>query len=312
MKTWIARLRGLLRPPRTLRITRTGRTYLVLTLGVGLGALNTGNNLLYLVLGLLLSLIIVSGVLSERTLRGLRVKRLGTEAAFAGDPFAYRWSLEREGGSSFALSISEADVELEGHATVPVLESGQAQVARADLVAPRRGCYRLKAIRVTTTFPLGLFAKSRVYDRDDLLLVFPRRRTPTKPAGSTQSTQPGDAGLAGHGEGTGDIYGLVEQREGDDARRIHWLKSASLGALVRTTREREERKSVVLRVDPSLPRASLDQRCEEAAAEAEALLAGGYEVGLTVGSVRLRPAAGRAQARRILRALAWAGEEVPA
>jgi hypothetical protein len=82
--TFWARLRRWLRPPRTLRITRTGRTYLVLTLGVGFGALNTGNNLLYLVLGLLLSLIVVSGVLSERCLRGLRVKRLGTESAFAG------------------------------------------------------------------------------------------------------------------------------------------------------------------------------------------------------------------------------------
>ena len=34
------------------RVTRAGRTYLVLCFGVGLGALNTGNNLLYLVLGL--------------------------------------------------------------------------------------------------------------------------------------------------------------------------------------------------------------------------------------------------------------------
>ena len=42
-----------------------GRTFLVVTVGVGLGALNTGNNLLYLVLGMMLSLIVVSGVLSS-------------------------------------------------------------------------------------------------------------------------------------------------------------------------------------------------------------------------------------------------------
>ena len=63
------RLKAALRPPRTLKVTRMGRTYLVVTFGVGLGALNTGNNLLYLVLGLLLSVIILSGVLSERCLR---------------------------------------------------------------------------------------------------------------------------------------------------------------------------------------------------------------------------------------------------
>ena len=43
-----------------------GRTYLVLTVGVGFGAINTGNNLLYLLLGLMLSTIVTSGVLSER------------------------------------------------------------------------------------------------------------------------------------------------------------------------------------------------------------------------------------------------------
>ncbi|HZN92979.1 MAG TPA: DUF58 domain-containing protein, partial [Myxococcales bacterium] len=71
------RARRWLRPPRTLKTTRTGRTYLVLTLGVGFGALNTGNNLLYLLLGLLLSMIVLSGVLSERALRDLQVRRVG-------------------------------------------------------------------------------------------------------------------------------------------------------------------------------------------------------------------------------------------
>ena len=48
-------MRRWLRPPRTLRVTRAGRTYLLLTMGIGLGALNTGNNLLYLVLGVQLA-----------------------------------------------------------------------------------------------------------------------------------------------------------------------------------------------------------------------------------------------------------------
>src|SRR5262245_56246883 len=89
------RIRRWLRPPRTLKTTRTGRTYLVLTLGVGFGALNTGNNLLYLLLGLLLSMIVLSGVLSERALRHLRVRRLGADGAHAGEPFPFRWVVSR-------------------------------------------------------------------------------------------------------------------------------------------------------------------------------------------------------------------------
>jgi len=62
--------------------------YLLLTLGVGLGALNTGNNLLFLLVALMLSAIVVSGVMSERCLRYLAVERLPASAAFAGEPFA--------------------------------------------------------------------------------------------------------------------------------------------------------------------------------------------------------------------------------
>ena len=46
--------------------------------------MNTGNNLLYLVLGLLLSLVILSGVLSEMALRGLEFRRKLPRRAYAG------------------------------------------------------------------------------------------------------------------------------------------------------------------------------------------------------------------------------------
>ena len=42
------------RPPRKLKFTREGKYFLGITLGVGFAAINTGNNLLYLLLGMLL------------------------------------------------------------------------------------------------------------------------------------------------------------------------------------------------------------------------------------------------------------------
>jgi len=47
-----------------------GRWYTGLTIAIGLAATNTGNNLLFLVLGLLLASIVVSGILSEQSLKG--------------------------------------------------------------------------------------------------------------------------------------------------------------------------------------------------------------------------------------------------
>ena len=78
------RLRRRLRPSRTLRPTRAGWCFFLITFGVGFAALNTGNNLLYLVLSLMLAFLVLSGVLSEAALRGVRVRRRLPRELFAG------------------------------------------------------------------------------------------------------------------------------------------------------------------------------------------------------------------------------------
>ena len=72
------------RANRKFRLTREGRAFLLVTVGVGFAAVNTANNLLYLLLGLLLSLLLVSGVLSDLALWKLRVQRRIPQRLFAG------------------------------------------------------------------------------------------------------------------------------------------------------------------------------------------------------------------------------------
>ncbi len=307
-----ARVRGWFRPPRRLTITRAGRAYLVVTVGVGLGALNTGNNLLYLVLGLMLSTIVVSGVLSEQCLARVEVRRLGTDAAHAGEPFPFRYEVRRDQGHSFALTVSESDSPVEGQAFVPALAPGAALVARADLTAPRRGPVRLTGVKVSTTYPFGLFAKSRVVEAADTLVVFPRRGYTCADASERETGPIGDAGNLQRRDGTGDLLGLRELQPGEDARRVHWIKSAAAGKLLRAEREREERRQYVLAVDAGLAGDALERRCEEAAVQTRRLLEAGHEVGLEAGKTRLRPAAGAGQNRRVLTALALLGFEEPA
>ena len=77
---FVVRMRRWLRPPRRLRATREGKYFVGITLGVGFAAVNTGNNLLYLLLGMMLSLIIASGILSEVSLRDLSLTRTPPDA----------------------------------------------------------------------------------------------------------------------------------------------------------------------------------------------------------------------------------------
>lgn len=306
--TWRERWRRWLRPPRTLKTTRIGRTYLVVTVGVGLAALNTGNNLLYLVLGFLLSIIVLSGVLSERVIRDLRVRRIVPDGAFAREPFALRYEVTRREGRAFAIRISEGGGVLDGTwAWVPTIAAGAPLVARADVVAPRRGPLKLTEVQVSTFFPFGLFEKSRSFELEDRLLVWPRRGFSCEPPDADHGPQRGDEGNARHRDGSGDVQGLRELNELEDARRVHWVKSATVGKLLKVEREREDRKQFTLRLATTEPGDALDLECEETAAITRRLLEEGNDVGLEADGKKIRPGAGPGHEKRILSALAMVG-----
>ena len=76
-----------LRLPRRFPPTREGWWFLLATLLVGAAAVNGGINLLFLVFGMMIFLILASGVLSELCLRGLEVTRRPPSAIHAGTPY---------------------------------------------------------------------------------------------------------------------------------------------------------------------------------------------------------------------------------
>jgi uncharacterized protein (DUF58 family) len=65
-------------------VTRAGVVYVLVTLVIGIAALNTGNNLLYIVVAAMLAAILVSGVVSALVLRGLELEVHLPEHVFAG------------------------------------------------------------------------------------------------------------------------------------------------------------------------------------------------------------------------------------
>ena len=65
-------------------VTRAGVVYVLVTLVIGIAALNTGNNLLYIVVAAMLAAILVSGVVSAIVLRWLELDVRLPEHVFAG------------------------------------------------------------------------------------------------------------------------------------------------------------------------------------------------------------------------------------
>ncbi len=80
------RLRKLFATGILVRVTNLGLAYVLMTLVVAIGATNTGNNGLYLLVSLFLGALVVSGVVSRRNVEGLSVGLDGPAEVFAGEP----------------------------------------------------------------------------------------------------------------------------------------------------------------------------------------------------------------------------------
>lgn len=73
-----------LRDTFDFEVTRAGVIYVLVTLVIGIAALNTGNNLLYIVVAAMLAAILVSGIVSAVVLRRLELDVRLPEHVFAG------------------------------------------------------------------------------------------------------------------------------------------------------------------------------------------------------------------------------------
>lgn len=306
---WLVRCWRVLRPPRTIRPTREGWWFLLTTLGIGVVAINTGNNLLYLLVSMLLSTIVVSGILSEQTMRRLKLSPATPREVFAGSPAVVGCVVVNTNRllPSYSLVVEVAG-ENGGSPRVffvPKLDPGHQRLHLWEETFPRRGRHRFQAVRVKTRFPFSLFLKATPPILFDEFLVFPA----VHPL-SLEDLR-GLGGSAGErearpGRGT-DLYNLREYRWGDDPRLIHWKSTAKSGALMVREVEAEAALRVRLLLEGPPPNADLEQveaGISRAASIASYLLDQGSCVELVGAGLFIPLGDGPTHRRRILEMLA--------
>ena len=165
------------RPPRRLKTTREGKYFIAITFGVGLVGIITANNLLYVLLGMLLSLIVVSGVLSEASLRGIRVTRKLPLRAQVGRAHQVEIEVknEKKRAPSYAIEIEDlrSGQPADKRCFFLKVSPGSSQVAAYRRVPARRGLDRHVGFRVATRFPFAFFEKSREIGAEGDLIIYP-------------------------------------------------------------------------------------------------------------------------------------------
>lgn len=225
--------------------------FVVVTLLLGAGAANSQNNLLFLVFGLAVGALLVSGIVSGQMMMGLTIRRELPAVGSVGEPLTIRYEVTNSNRffPGFALRVSEVRSAsfLPGASPAPTwqalipppnacvanVSAGESVSVFATVAPHRRGAALFTGVRLTSAFPFGIVTKSVSVEHRGVIPILPRvvrlRRDATAALLGRAEVGASAAPQRGRGE---DFYGLREYSPGDSRRAISWRASARLGSLV--------------------------------------------------------------------------------
>jgi uncharacterized protein (DUF58 family) len=291
---------------RRIEFSRGGVLFTAGAFAIGFAAINTANNLLYLLLGAMLGFIALSSWLSEQAIGGISVTRRTPRGVTVGNPLRIQYEIRngRKRIPAFALEIGEE--ELPGRGFVAVLMAGHHTTTCSENRFIRRGVFPLDSITVSTSFPFGLFRKTRTVKVPGELVVWPRTDRPVRtpnPGGGRNAA--GGGGALGPAGPRGEYRGLRGYRPGDDPKDIHWRTTARLGIPVVKEYEQNLAETLWICLDT---RGEAGDPAEAAVETAAALTARAFQTGKRFGfsspGLNIEPGHGPGHLERILDALA--------
>jgi uncharacterized protein (DUF58 family) len=304
---WVRRRQGEDRLPATISTrrvyilpTRAGTALFFLLFVMLLAGLNYSNSIALMITFLLSGFVLIAMHLTHRNLVGVVLRGLGGANGFAGEHGRVFVTLGNEADTPrFAL---DCDTDFTPRTPADVAAGGN---TRADLAVTleRRGRVRIDRVRLSTSFPFGLF-RAWTYAHvqlDVLAWPAPRGRREPPPEATTGGTAP-----AVHRAGDEEWAGLRPFRSGDSPRQVAWAAFArGRGLLVKMY---ESPAAHHRHFDlASVPGADLETRLEQLAAWIVAAHARGERYGLSLGAVQIAPDAGNEHRERCLDALALHG-----
>ncbi|MBX7062361.1 MAG: DUF58 domain-containing protein [Pyrinomonadaceae bacterium] len=235
--------------------TLGGSVMAVLIIVVGFSAWNTGNNLLFIVLSVMLAALTVGFIAGWLTLRKLDIRLRFPETIYAAEPFPItleisnrKWIVpafsvvaevrgkEREKIAD-AEEVSEAfpafiskrllaaphtNLTLDHFAYIPARDSIERRVSHKFAA---RGRFKITDFELSTGFPFGFFRhRRRLAANEADILIFPRR-TVRRQEDEILSTLGSREALKTRGSGD-DLLFLRNYEAADDIRRIDWKATA--------------------------------------------------------------------------------------
>jgi uncharacterized protein (DUF58 family) len=324
--------------PFSFSITKQGALYIFGVIILSVVTVNTGNNLLFVILAALLSAIAVSGIASRNSLKQISLSLQLPENVFVGervfakismrntkrifpsfsiraeDPAINRSPFRIARMFSFSTAKKNGTEEIPHSAILrqsayfPILPAGE---TRSELIVqsfPKRGVYGLDGFWISTRFPFGFFRRGQRIGATGEVLVYPL----VQQISSYFHLLPFLPGLlegrrAGPGE---NLFSMRRYQEGESSRIIDWKATSKTGELMAREFAEDEESKFCLILDTWIHRPvnGFEEKFESAVSLAASIAAHFLEEGAGMEFLTpdnyLNRGAGREHLYRILRVLA--------
>jgi len=276
----------------SLDFSVTGLVYCSMMMFMGLAAINSQANLLFGVFGLMIGILLVSGIISRLVLRKLSVSRALPDHGIVGAPMTISYHIENKKRFWPSLSVTVAELDgAESFMKQPqaymLHAAGQmSAIVPAEVIPKRRGLHHLDRHQVITSFPFGFIKRAIERSRADSILVYPAlAAVDQKVIQMCRSAETSGAQMRPRRGGTDEFYGVKEHRAGENPRWIYWRRSARTGTLVSKEMTHVSPPRMQLLVDTYLGERTpaSHEAIERVIAIAGSLASHGLEQGLPVG-----------------------------
>lgn len=278
------------------RITLEGILFVIVTLAIGIAAMNTGAQLLFLVFSMMCAFWVLSAILADASMRQLRIKRFVPRDISMLEPTTIRFSITNTKKRWASSSIRIVDF-LEGEKPLGAtfaaqIDPGQTVDCYYQVVFPHRGKYQLRTIHVISHYPFGWIKRAFPRLLPVELVVLPAV-LPVHQLLESSKTEHGDYSAQKKGRGTG-LYSTRPYTAGESVRDVHWKLSARSNTLMMREYESDEYKRASVLLDnrlPEKPAEELLQRFELgivlASSLVQELVRRGYQVELVTATGRV-------------------------
>jgi uncharacterized protein (DUF58 family) len=200
-----------------------------LTILLGVSAVNTGNNLIYLIVSALLSFMGISGFFGKNNLSKIAVEVEFPREIYAQNNFPLKIILKNK---KRLLPVFLLKIHIDGHSVLfPFADVKSETTKYINISFRKRGQYTIKDVYISSVFPFNFFTRFRHLNNTFDCIVFPELK-------KCDLITLYEKGRRLKGEKASDKIGfesdIVSIREyvyGDPLKYINWKATAKTGAL---------------------------------------------------------------------------------